>query len=310
MSAPLHMWVIFAAVIALLLYVDLGVLNKKSHAIGMKEASLMVLGWVCIALLFNALIWWRMGAEPALMFLTGYIIEYSLSMDNMFVFVMIFSYFSVPAKYQPRVLHWGILGAVIMRLILIMAGVKLVLAFSWIIYLFGVILIYTAIKMMTHDGENVDPGHNPVLKLFKKFIPFTTESHEDKFFIRKGGLFATPLFATLIVVEASDLIFAVDSIPAILGITQNAFIVYSSNVFAIMGLRALYFMLAGMMDMFCYLKYGIGIILLFVGFKMLLSFKFHISTGASLAVVVLVLAGSVLASLVHSKKEKVGAPDA
>ncbi|MDD4004662.1 MAG: TerC family protein [Elusimicrobiaceae bacterium] len=304
MSAPLSMWIVFVAVIGLLMYVDLGILNRKSHAIGMKEAGLMVLGWVGIALCFNLLVWWRMGAEPALMFLTGYIIEYSLSMDNMFVFVMIFSYFAVPAQYQPRVLHWGIIGAVLMRLILIMAGVRLVLAFSWIIYVFGVILIYTAVKMMTHDSGSVDPGGNPVLRLFKKFMPFTAEPHGEKFFVRKGGLFATPLFATLLVVEASDLIFAVDSIPAILGITQNAFIVYSSNVFAIMGLRALYFMLAGMMDMFCYLKYGIGVILLFVGVKMLLSGVFHISTGVSLAVVVLVLLGSVLASLAHSKKNR------
>ncbi len=191
-----------------------------------------------------------------------------------------------------------------MRLVLIMAGVKLVQSFSWIIYVFGVILIYTAVKMMTHDSDNMDPGHNPVLALFKKFMPFTRESHGQSFFIQhEGKWFATPLFATLIVVEASDLIFAGDSIPAILGITQNAFLVYASNVFAIMGLRALYFMLAGMMDMFCYLKYGIGLILLFVGFKMLLSFKFHISTGLSLGVIVLVLAGSVVASLLRAKNE-------
>ena len=304
MTVTTSMWIIFNLLIAALLYIDLGILNKKAHAITIKEAVPMVAAWIAVAMAFNAFIYLKMGAEPALSFLTCYIIEYSLSMDNMFVFVMIFSYFAVPPKYQPRVLHWGILGAVVMRLILILAGVKLVHAFGWLLYIFGAILIYTAIKMMTHDGAETDPGANPVLKLLKKVLPFTDKNCDDKFFIKEKGLLATPLFATLIVIETSDLIFAVDSIPAVLGISQDSFIVYSSNVFAIMGLRALYFLLAGMMNVFSLLKYGIGIILFFVGAKMLLAGVLHITIGVSLAVVIMILAASMLGSLVKNKYDK------
>ncbi len=303
MSINTIMWIAFNLVIAALLYIDLGIINKKSHEVSLKEAAGWCAAWISVALLFNLGIYVVEGQEKALEFLTGYIIEYSLSMDNMFVFVMIFTYFGVPAKYQPRILHWGILGAVVMRFILIFAGVALLHKFHWLIYVFGAILVFTAIKMLTQsDDERMDPGQNPVLKLFKKFLPFTDQTEGESFFVRHNGvLMATPLFATLIVIEASDLVFAVDSIPAVLGISKDYFIVYSSNIFAIMGLRALYFLLAGLMSVFRFLKYGISVILFFVGCKMLVSSFIKIGTGLSLFIVLAVLAASVAASLLYDK---------
>jgi len=303
MSINTIMWIAFNVVIAALLYIDLGILNKKSHEVSLKEAAGWCAAWISVALLFNLGIYVVEGQEKALEFLTGYIIEYSLSMDNMFVFVMIFTYFGVPAKYQPRILHWGILGAIVMRFILIFAGVALLHKFHWLIYIFGAILVFTAIKMLTQsDDERMDPGQNPVLKLFKKFLPFTDQTEGESFFVRHNGvLMATPLFATLIVIEASDLVFAVDSIPAVLGISKDYFIVYSSNIFAIMGLRALYFLLAGLMSVFRFLKYGISVILFFVGCKMLVSSFIKIGTGLSLFIVLAVLAASVAASLLYDK---------
>ncbi|OGS62099.1 MAG: tellurium resistance protein TerC, partial [Elusimicrobia bacterium RIFOXYB2_FULL_62_6] len=231
-------------------------------------------------------------------FFTAYVIEYSLSMDNMFVFIMIFSYFSVPKKYQPMILTWGILGAVFMRLVLIMAGVSLINAFSWLIYVFGAILIYTAVKMFTHGGEEMDPGKNPVLKLLARLIPIDHTLETGGFFVKKEIWHATPLFATLIVIETSDLIFAVDSIPAVLAISKEPFIVYTSNVFAVVGLRSLYFFLAAIMDSFRFLKAGIAIILFYVGVKMLISNFYHISALVSLSVVLGILALSIILSLV------------
>lgn len=297
------MWIVFNLLIAALLYIDLGIINKKSHEVSLREAAGWCAAWISVALLFNLGIYFVEGQEKALEFLTGYIIEYSLSMDNMFVFVMIFTYFGIPAKYQPRVLHWGILGAVVMRFILIFAGVALLHKFHWLIYVFGAILVFTAIKMLLQkEDDKMDPGQNPVLNLLKKFLPFTEESDGEHFFIRnKGVLMATPLFATLIVIEVSDLVFAVDSIPAVLGISKDYFIVYSSNIFAIMGLRALYFLLAGLMGLFRFLKYGISIILFFVGCKMLVSSVLPIGTGLSLFIVVTVLASSIAASLLYDK---------
>jgi len=310
MSINTIMWIAFNIVIAALLYIDLGIINKKSHEVSLKEAAGWCAAWISVALLFNLGIYMVEGQEKALEFLTGYIIEYSLSMDNMFVFVMIFTYFGVPAKYQPRILHWGILGAVVMRFILIFAGVALLHKFHWLIYIFGAILVFTAIKMLTQDDdERMDPGQNPVLKLFKKFLPFTDQTEGESFFVRHNGvLMATPLFATLIVIEASDLVFAVDSIPAVLGISKDYFIVYSSNIFAIMGLRALYFLLAGLMNVFRFLKYGISVILFFVGCKMLVSSFIKIGTGLSLFIVLAVLAASVAASLLYDKL-KPSSPD-
>jgi len=303
MSEQVIMWTVFNLVIAGVLYIDLGILNKKCHAVTLKEAVKWCVAWISLALIFAGIIHFREGQDRAFAFLTGYIIEYSLSMDNMFVFIMIFSYFNVPARLQPRVLHWGIIGAVIMRFLLIFAGIGLVKTFHWVIYLFGGLLIYTAFKMFGHDEEDrIEPEKNPLLLLFKRFMPFTTEPQGEKFFIRKNKLvYATPLFATLLVIEASDLIFAVDSIPAVIAISQDPFIVYSSNIFAILGLRSLYFLLASIMGLFCYLKYGISLILLFVGTKMLVSGFYQIQTATSLFVVIGILAISMLASVICKK---------
>lgn len=304
MPTKVLMWTIFNLTIATLLYLDLAVLNKRAHEIKVKEALLWCTGWVSTAMLFCVGIYFKMGSEMAFKFLTGYIIEYSLSMDNMFVFVLIFSYFNVPRKYQPKILHWGILGAIVMRLILIFTGVSLIHAFHWLIYVFGGILIITSLKMAFHNSEEVHPEKNIILKFFKKFMPFDNQYADGKFFIKKSGIWhATPLFATLIVIEASDLVFAVDSIPAILAISKSYFIVYTSNIFAILGLRALYFLLAGVMVMFRFLKYGVSVILMFVGIKMLISAYYTIPIRLSLAVVVGVLVLSISASLIIKPKE-------
>ncbi|MCX5783442.1 MAG: TerC/Alx family metal homeostasis membrane protein, partial [Elusimicrobia bacterium] len=256
-----------------------------------------------VALGFSGFVWFEMGFAKWLEFMTGYIIEYSLSMDNMFVFVMIFSYFAVLPKHQPRILRWGILGAIVMRFILIFSGVALIKKFHWIIYVFGAVLIVTALKMLRQKEERIDPSQNLALKFFKKIMPFDGEDRSENFFVKKNGvLCATAMFATVIVIEASDLVFAVDSIPAVLAISQDPFIVYTSNVFAILGLRALYFLLAGIMGVFAYLKYGISAVLFFVGAKMLLSGVLHISTGISLLVVAATLAVSILASVAFGEK--------
>ena len=253
--------------------------------------------WIFVATLFGLLTGYMLGKERMLEFFTAYVIEYSLSMDNMFVFIMIFSYFSVPKKYQPKILTWGILGAVFMRLVLIFTGVKLISTFSWLIYVFGGVLIITAIKMMVQKDGELDPGANPVLKLLAKIIPIDKEPTDGEFFVHRRIWHATPLFATLVVVETSDLIFAVDSIPAVLAISTDKFIVYTSNVFAVVGLRSLYFLLASIMDLFRYLKAGISIILFYVGVKMIISGYIHINPLVSLSVVLGILAISILLSV-------------
>ncbi|MFH1620435.1 MAG: TerC family protein [bacterium] len=297
------MWIIFNAVVALLLYIDLGILNRHSHEVSLKEASLWVMGWISLALLFCGGIWHELGRIKAMEFLTGYIIEYSLSLDNLFVFVMIFSYFGIPRKHHPRILRWGILGAVVMRFVFIFAGISLVNTMHWLFYLFGALLIYTGIKMAGTDGQKVEPEKNPLLKLFKKLMPFENTMTGDSFFIKKGQVWhATPLFATLLVVEASDVMFAFDSIPAILAISRDKFIVYTSNVFAIMGLRALYFLLSGTMKYFRFLKYGISVILCYVGAKMMLMDIFHIPVTVSLALVIGILALSIMSSVIITGK--------
>lgn len=297
------MWIVFWAVVAIALFVDLAVMNKHHGKVTIKEASLMVCAWVSLAALFGGAVWLMLGHTPGLEFFTGYVIEYSLSIDNMFVFIMIFSYFGVPDEYQPKVLIWGILGAVIMRFIFIFLGVQLITSFTFMIYIFGALLIYTAIKMLTHKDEAFDPSKMPVLKLLKKIMPIKESYHGSNFFIRENAkLFATPLFATVLVIEMSDLIFAVDSIPAVLSITHDTFIVYTSNIFAIIGLRSLYFLLSGMAGKFEYLKYGIAVVLIFVGTKMIISHYYKVPTWASLLSIVLILGVAVVASLYKQKR--------
>ena len=304
-------WAIFAAVVIGALYVDLKVVGKKDHVIGKKEALLWSIVWITLSIAFNVLVYIWNGAASALEYTTGYIIEKSLSIDNLFVFIIIFSYFGVKGEHQHRVLFWGILGAFIMRGVMILAGVSLIQRFEWIVYVFGAFLIYTGFKIGFENHVEVHPEQNALVKYFKRAFPTTNEFHGSKFFIRKEGkLFATPLFVALLVIESSDLLFAVDSIPAILAISTDPFIVYSSNVFAILGLRSLYFLLAGMMETFKYLKLGISAVLVFVGAKMLLpsvtELVFHqaykITTEISLLIVAGVLGLSIIASLAVKEK--------
>ncbi len=299
MSHQLVMWIIFNLVVAGMLYIDLFWANKKSHVIGMKEAAIWSIVWVGVSLLFCVGIYFYMSPEKALQFLTGYLIEKSLSVDNMFVFIMIFSYFNVPPLLQPRVLKWGILGALVMRFILILVGAALIERFHWILYIFGAFLIYTGIKMaFQSEKEEFNPEKNPFFRWITRLMPIT-KVQDGRFFVKENGVrHATSLFLTLVVVELSDLVFALDSIPAIFAITTDTFLVYTSNVFAILGLRALYFLLSGLVQIFHYLKYGVAFILAFVGVKMLLSYVYHISTFVSLSVIVGVLALSVAASFV------------
>jgi tellurite resistance protein TerC len=263
------------------------------------------LGLIAFALLFGVFILWREGTQPALEYYTGYLIELSLSVDNLFVFILIFSYFGVPAEAQPKVLKWGILGAIVMRFIMITLGALLLARFEWIIYVFGGILLLTGIRMLTQKDERIEPEKNPIVRLVRRILPFTNSYDGVRFFsrARAGRLLATPLLLVLVVVEWSDLVFAIDSIPAIFAITRDPFLVYSSNVFAILGLRALFFVLAGMMDKFVYLKPGVALILVFVGFKMTLSYWIHIPTLLSLGVIVTTLAAAVAFSLRRSARE-------
>ena len=292
-------WLGFTGLVAALLILDLGVLNRRSHVLSFKEALSWSLGLITFAHLFGLFILWREGTQPALEYYTGYLIELSLSVDNLFVFILIFSYFGVPAEAQPKILKWGILGAIVMRLIMIALGALLLNRFEWIIYVFGAILVVTGFRMMRDTEEVIELEKNPVVRLARRLLPFSNYYDGTKFFTRRrnGTLLATPMLLVLIIVEWSDLVFAIDSIPAIFAITRDPFLVYSSNVFAILGLRALFFVLAGMMDKFVYLKTGVGIILVFVGLKMTLSHWIHIPTLISLAVIVVTLAGSVLLSL-------------
>ena len=266
MNESLWLWVGFNVFILVMLALDLGVFHHKSHVVSLRESLTWTGVWVVLALLFNAGLWHYMGSQKALEFFTGYLIEKSLSVDNVFVFALLFSYFAVPPVYQHKVLFWGILGALIMRAIMIALGAALITKFAWIIYVFGGFLILTGIKMIVKREEEIHPERNPVVRWFKKLMPVTREYRGDKFFVRENGLrMATPLFVVLLLVEFTDLIFAVDSIPAIFAVTKDPFIVYTSNVFAILGLRSLYFALAGVLDKFHYLKIGLGVVLAFVG---------------------------------------------
>jgi tellurite resistance protein TerC len=314
MEESIWLWIGFNVFVLAMLALDLGVFHRKSHTVSAKEALTWSIVWITLSLMFNAVIyffWDRMvpgssytNQEAALAFLTGYLIEKSLSVDNIFVFILIFSFFAVPGKYQHRVLFWGILGALIMRGILIAVGAALLEEFHWIIYVFGAFLIFTGIRMALKHDENVEPDKNPVVKFFRRFMPVTESFEEDKFFVRRAGkLMATPLFLILLVVESTDLVFAVDSIPAIFAVTQDPFIVYTSNVCAILGLRALYFLLADVMDKFEYLKYGLAAVLTFVGIKMVIVDFYKIPVGVSLGVVAGILTISILASLWKARNE-------
>ncbi len=299
-------WVGFNVFVLAMLAVDLGVFHRRSHEVKVREAVAWSVVWIALALVFNAGIyfgWFGTYAaadrpERAFEFLTGYMIEKSLSVDNIFVFLLIFSYFRVPAAYQHKVLFWGILGALIIRAVFIFAGIALIEKFHWIIYLFGAFLVITGLKMAWAKDKEIHPEHNPVLRLFRRLVPLTVDNVEDRFFVRRGTKqVATPLLATLLFVETTDLIFAVDSIPAILAVTRDPFIVYTSNVLAILGLRALYFALAGIMGLFCYLHYGLAAVLVFAGGKMLVSGFYKVPILVSLGVIAGILMISIAVSL-------------
>jgi len=306
MTTSLLFWIVFGFIIVTVLAVDLGVLNRRAHKIALKEALTWSGVWISIALIFNVFVYFQFGKVKALEFLTAYVIEYSLSVDNIFVFILIFSFFSVKPQYQHKILFWGILGALIMRAIFIFAGVALINRFHWIVIIFGGFLLISGIKMLFQKEEvSVEPEKNGLVRLFRRFLPVSDTLHGDSLFIRQDKkLYATPLFLVLLVIESTDLIFAVDSIPAVLAISKDTFIVFTSNIFAILGLRSLYFAVSGVMGLFRYLKVGLAIVLSFVGLKMLASY-FHIEIPIlfSLAIIISILLVSIIASLIIKKKE-------
>lgn len=298
MNAPIWLWIAFNLFVLGLLALDLGVFHRKAHAIGLREAAIWSAFWIALALGFNAMLFLWQGADIGLQFLTGYLIEKSLSVDNIFVFVLIFSSFAVPAAYQHRVLFWGVLGALVLRGVLIGVGVTLLSAAHWIFYLFGAFLIVTGIRMAVKRETQVHSGDNPLVRLARRVFPVTDGYEGQRLFVRRAArLWATPLLIVLVVIESTDLLFALDSIPAIFGVTSDAFVVYTSNVFAILGLRSLYFLLAGSIQRFTYLHYGLAAILVFVGAKMVLADVVHIPVALSLGVIALLLALTVAASL-------------
>jgi tellurite resistance protein TerC len=300
MGGSTWLWIGFSLFILTMLSLDLGLFNRKAHTIKYREAWIWSAVWVTLAMIFAGIVFYYLGSQPGFEFVTGYIIELSLSVDNLFVFLILFSYFKVPAKFQHRVLFWGVMGALVMRLTMIFVGAALINRFHWIIYIFGAFLVYTGIKMFRQEELDVQPEKNPLVRLVTRFLPISRHYDEEKFFTRANGkLTGTLLLLVLMVVEVTDLVFAVDSIPAIFAVTTNTFIVYTSNVFAILGLRSMYFLLAGVVDKFRYLRVGLAIVLTFIGLKMLVSaFGFVIPIKFSLGFVALVLIGSVVASLV------------
>ncbi|HXD10314.1 MAG TPA: TerC family protein [Anaerolineales bacterium] len=313
MYGTIWLWVGFNVFVLALLALDLGVFHRKAHAVSIKEAAIWSVVWISLAMIFNLglyFFWDKVeptssysNSEAALAFFTGYLIEKSLSVDNIFVFVLLFTFFAVPAAYQHRVLFWGILGALLMRGTLIAVGAALLKEFHWIIYLFGGFLVFTGIRMALHRDEEMHPEQNPLVKLLRRVMPVTENYEGDKFFIRRAGtILATPLFLVLLLIESTDLIFAVDSIPAVFAVTDNPFIVYTSNVFAILGLRSLYFLLAGVVDKFYYLKLGLSVVLVFVGIKMLIVDIYKIPVGSSLGVIFSILAISIVASWWRAKR--------
>lgn len=296
-------WIGFNILVLAMLALDLGVFHRKDHRISVKEGLVWSAIWIIVALVFNVGVYFWKGPESGLQFFTGYLIERSLSIDNIFVFLLIFTFFKVPDKYQYKVLFWGILGALIFRGIFIGLGVYLISKFHWVLYIFGAFLVYTGIHMGVAKDKDIEPEKNPVLKFIRKFVPVTKNYVEGHFFTKiSGKIFGTPLFIVLVVIESTDVVFAFDSIPAIFAITLDPFIVYTSNVFAILGLRALYFAIAGLMDMFAYLKYGLAAILTFVGIKMLISGYYEISDMLSLGIIAAMLAISIVASIINKDK--------
>ena len=307
MDVPLSFWIGFNVFVLAMLALDLGVFNRKAHVVTVREAGSWTAVWVSLALTFNVGLYFVAGPQAGLEFLTGYLIEYSLSVDNIFVFVLLFTSFAVPPQYQHRVLFWGILGALIMRGTMIGLGVALITSFHWIIYLFGAFLVFAGVRMFFSDEEEtVDLERNVVLRFLRRVFPVTDGYRGQRFVVRENGKrMITPLLLVLVLIEVTDLIFAVDSIPAIFAITQEPFIVYTSNIFAILGLRSLYFLLAGIIHKFVYLRYGLAAVLSFVGIKMLITDLYHIPTLVSLGVIVSVLATSIVASLLSSKSKDV-----
>jgi tellurite resistance protein TerC len=295
------LWGTFIAGVLFMLALDLGVFHRKAHEVRFREALGWSVVWVTLALLFNAFVWHQFGATKGVEFLTGYLIEKALSVDNIFVFVILFSTFAVPKAYQHRVLFWGVIGALIMRAIFIAAGSALLSRFHWVLYIFGALLVFTGVKLLV-KREEMHPERNPLFKAFRKIVPAVSEYHGDRFtIVREGKRFATPLLLVLVAIEATDLVFAVDSVPAIFAVTTDPFIVYTSNVFAILGLRAMYFLLAGVIDRFVYLKYSLSGILIFVGGKMLIADLYKVPVAASLVVILTMLVAGVAASLVATR---------
>jgi tellurite resistance protein TerC len=306
MEGQILWWVAFAVIVVVLLVLDMKVFHRKAHVIKVKESLLWTAFWIALSLLFCLGIYLWRGHGDALEFLTCYLIEKSLSVDNLFVFLMIFSYFAVPSIYQHKVLYWGIIGAIIMRLAFIEAGVTLLEKFDWVFYIFGAFLIITAFRMAFQKDKEIDPEKNVVLRLFRRFVPVTGDYEKDRFFVKRAGRYiATPLFIVVLVVETTDVVFALDSIPAAFGITLDPFIVYTSNIFAILGLRSLYFALAGVMRLFHYLHYGLVVVLIFVGVKMLIADFYKMPIEIALGTVVGVLLISVIASIIWPRKDKI-----
>ena len=304
-AVPLWVWAALVAAIVALLLADLLFVHRKAHVITIRAAAIESAVWIAIGLSFTAVLAWWQGGGAAGEYLSGYLIEKSLSVDNVFVWAVIFSYFSVPAAYQFRVLFWGIFGALVLRAVFIFAGVALTETFDWVLYIFGAFLLVTAVRIARHSETEIHPEHNPVLRLVRRVVPSTTEYDGQKILTRRtGALLATPLFAVLILIETTDVVFAVDSIPAILAVSREPFIVFASNAFAILGLRALYFCLAGLADRFRYLNQGLGAILAFVGVKMLLTDVVHIPTWASLVVIALALTVTIVASILADRRDR------
>ena len=304
MSYELILWISFNLFIFVMLALDLGVFQRNKHIISVKEALIWSLVWIILAMLFNLFIYFDMGKVKAVEFFTGYLLERSLSIDNIFVFVLLFSYFKVPQEYQHKVLFWGVLGALILRALLIFLGVILIAKFAWIIYIFGAFLVFTGFKMAMQNEDHIDPEKNIVIRLYRKFFPVSNEYDNGNFFtVKNGKKLATPLFVVLIATEFTDLVFAFDSIPAIFAVTNDPFIIYTSNIFAILGLRAMYFALAGVIDKFHYLKVGLSMILIFIGFKMLIIDLYKIPIGYSLGAIALILIASVVLSLLKPQKK-------
>lgn len=297
-------WILFNLFVLGMLALDLGLLHRPGHAVKFREALAWSFVWVGLACVFAVLVYFWHGHAPAVEFVTGYVIELSLSVDNLFIFLLIFRYFRVSPDHQHKVLFWGIVGALVMRGVFIVVGIGLIRKFHWITYIFGALLVYSGIKLFRQSDAGIEPENNPVLRLFRRWVPVTEDYEGDKFVVRRMGLYATPLLVVLVVVETTDLLFATDSIPAVLAITLKPFIVYTSNVFAVLGLRSMYFVLAGMMEVFHYLHYGLAVVLILIGGKMMASDYFQISTGVALGVVGGVLLVSVLASLLHPRSQE------